>query len=140
MDLEKFVAVSGMSGLFKLVANRNNGLILEDLNNGKRKFVPSRGNQFTPLASIGIFTNDGETTELKAVFKSIADKQEANPVVDPSSPADELHRYFSEILPEYDRDKVHTGDIKKVIKWFSFLQERDLLNEPEEATDSEEEE
>ncbi|MBK8041798.1 MAG: DUF5606 domain-containing protein [Haliscomenobacter sp.] len=139
MDLEKFVAVSGMSGLFKLVANRNNGLILEDLNNGKRKFVPSRGNQFTPLASIGIFTNDGETAELKAVFKSMADKQEAVPLIDPGSPAEELHRYFLEILPEYDRDKVHTGDIKKVIRWFSFLQERDLLNEPAEAGSEEEE-
>ncbi len=139
MDLEKFVAVSGMAGLFKLVANRNNGLILEDLNNGKRKFVPSRGHQFTPLASIGIYTNDGETAELKAVFKSMAEKLDTFPPVDAGSPAEDLHRYFSGILPEYDRDKVHTGDIKKVIKWFSFLQERDLLNEPEE-TGSEEEE
>ncbi len=135
MNLEKFVAVSGMPGLLKLVANRNNGLILEDLNSGKRKFVPSRGNQFTPLGTIGIYTSDGDTTELKVVFKNMLDRFEDLPPVDVNTDHDTLRNYFAQILPEFDRDKVSISDIKKVIRWFSFLKERDLL-----TTDTQEEE
>lgn len=131
MDLEKYVAVSGVSGLLKLVANRNNGLIVEDLGTGKRRFVPARGHQFTPLASIGIYTNDGDSTELKNVFQRMLEKLETNPPVDANANADILHAYFADILPEYDRDRVNTGDIKKVIKWFTFLNAKDLLNETE---------
>lgn len=131
MDLEKYVAVSGISGLLKLVANRNNGLIVEDLGTGKRRFVPARGHQFTPLASIGIYTNDGDSTELKNVFQRMLEKLETNPPVDANAHADVLHAYFADILPEYDRDRVNTGDIKKVIKWFTFLNAKDLLKETE---------
>lgn len=135
MNLDKFVAVSGMPGLFQLVANRNNGLILEDLNSGKRKFVPSRGNQFTPLGTIGIYTNDGESTELKEVFKNMLSSFEDLPPVDINADHNALRIYFAQILPEFDRDRVTISDIKKVIKWFSFLKERNLL-----ATDLQEEE
>lgn len=140
MNLEKFVAVSGISGLQKLVANRNNGLIVEDLATGKRRFVPARGHQFTPLASIGIYTNDGDTTELKNVFERMLEKQAATPPVDVNSDASVLHAYFLEVLPEYDQDRVKTSDIKKTIKWFTFLNERDLFNEPAEEESEEEEE
>lgn len=135
MNLDKFVAVSGMPGLFQLVANRNNGLILEDLNSGKRKFVPSRGNQFTPLGTIGIYTNDGESTELKEVFKNMLGRMEDLPPVDINTDHDALRNYFAQILPEFDRDRVSISDIKKVIKWFSFLKEKNLL-----TTDIQEEE
>ncbi|MFM8448803.1 MAG: DUF5606 domain-containing protein [Haliscomenobacter sp.] len=138
MNLEKFVAVSGISGLQKLVANRNNGLIVEDLATGKRRFVPARGHQFTPLASIGIYTNDGDTTELKNVFERMLEKQAATPPVDVNSDASVLHAYFLEVLPEYDQDRVKTSDIKKTIKWFTFLNERDLFNEPAEEESEEE--
>jgi hypothetical protein len=137
MDLEKYVAVSGVSGLLKLVANRNNGLIVEDLSTGKRRFVAARGHQFTPLASIGIYTNDGDSTELKNVFQSMLDKLETMPPVEPGAPVEELHAYFASVLPEYDRDRVSTGDIKKVIKWFGFLHSHNLLQATEK--DGEEE-
>jgi hypothetical protein len=137
MDLEKYVAVSGVSGLLKLVANRNNGLIVEDLSTGKRRFVAARGHQFTPLASIGIYTNDGDSTELKNVFQSMLGKLETMPPVEPGAPVEELHAYFASVLPEYDRDRVSTGDIKKVIKWFGFLHSHNLLQATEK--DGEEE-
>lgn len=139
MNLEKFVAISGMSGLFKLLANRNNGLIVEDLANGKRKFAPSRKHQFTPLGSIGIYTNDGESTELKNVFRNMLEQLEQNPPVSTNASSEELHRYFKEVLPDYDPDRVMTGDIKKTIKWFIFLNERGLLTQDEEQASSEEE-
>jgi len=127
MNLEKLVAVSGMSGLYRIVANRNNGLIVEDLQEGKRKFASARKHQFTPLESIAIFTDDGDSTELKNVFGKMLEQQEDNPPVDPNAPAEQLQEYFADVLPNYDRDRVFTGDIKKIIKWFNFLNEQGLL-------------
>ena len=142
MKLDDLVAVSGMSGVFKLAANRDNGLIIEDLDNGKRKFAPARKHQFTPLASIGIFTLD-DSTELKIIFRTMVEQMEANPVPSASSSSKELHTYFRKILADYDEDKVHTSDIKKVIKWFNFLNERNLIDmedEPEVTEEKSEEE
>jgi len=45
-----------------------------------------------------------------------------------------LFKYFAEILPDYDRDQVKISDVKKVIKWYSFLDQRGML----EASDEEE--
>lgn len=142
MKLDDLVAVSGMSGVYKLAANRNNGLIIEDLDNGKRKFAPARKHQFTPLASIGIFTLD-DSTELKIIFRTMVEQMETNPVLSTNDSSKDLHTYFRKILPDYDEDKVHTSDIKKVIKWFNFLNERNLIDmedEPEETTEKSEEE
>jgi len=135
MNLENLVAVSGMPGIYRMVANRSNGLIVEDMEGGKRRFASARKHQFTPLESIAIYTDDGDSTELKNVFSNMLEQKEDNPPVDPNKPAEELHEYFADVLPTYDRDRVHTGDIKKVIKWFLYLDEKGLLQ-----TDSSEEE
>ncbi|MEL6864255.1 MAG: DUF5606 domain-containing protein [Bacteroidota bacterium] len=137
MKLDDFVAVSGMSGIYRMVANRSNGLIVEDLDNGKKKFASTRKHQFTPLVSIGIYT-DTDTTELKLIFQTMLDQLESNPPVSVKAPADEINIYFAKILPEYDRDRVYISDIKKVIKWFNFLHERNLLVSEEEETTEEE--
>ncbi len=128
MNFDEIIAVSGLGGLYRMVANRSNGLIVEELSSGKRRFASSRKHQFTPLASIGIYTDDGDTMELKKVFRNIQDQYEDNPPIDPNLASEELHEYFSDVLPNYDKDRVKTGDIKKVIKWFIFLKEGDMLS------------
>ena len=93
MNLEKLVAISGRSGIFKMAANRQNGLIVQDLDNGKKFFAPSRKHQFTPLESISIYTNDQESTaELKHVFNSMLEQLESNPPVQDS--AKEIFSFF----------------------------------------------
>ena len=140
MKLDDFVAVSGMSGVFKLAANRNNGLIVEDLDNGKRKFASARKHQFTPLASIGIFTYE-DSTELSVIFKIMQEQLEENPPLTGKASTADYHDYFRKILNDFDEDRVHTSDIKKVIKWFLFLNERNLLifDEENEEESTEEE-
>jgi len=141
MKIDDFVAVSGLPGIFKMVANRNNGLIIENLDTGKKKFAASRKHQFTPLASIGIYT-DNDTTELKDIFKTMLEQLEKNPPTKNTAPNTEITAYFETILPNYDRDKVFVSDIKKVIKWFTYLNDRDMLSleddETEEETNTEE--
>lgn len=127
MNLEKIMAVGGLSGLHRMIANRSNGLIIEDLETGKRRFASSRTHQFTPLASIAIYTDDGESTELQNVFRNMRDQHTDHPPVSANADPEALHNYFADILPNYDRDRVHTGDIRKVIRWFTFLNDRNLL-------------
>jgi len=137
MNLEEYVAVSGMPGIFRLVANRSNGLVVADLDTGKSKFAPARKHQFTPLASIGIYT-ETDTEELSKVFATMLKQMETNPPVPPKASAEDILEYFDMILPDFDRDRVNVSDIRKVIKWFNFLNERDLLS-LEEAVESVEE-
>lgn len=135
MKLENLVAVSGLPGVYRMAANRSNGLIIEDLSTGKKRFASSRKYQFTPLESIGIYTDDGDTAELKVVFRNMLDQLEDNPPINPSAPSEELHDYFADVLPTYDRDRVNTGDIKKVIKWFTYLNDSGALSAEEETAD-----
>ncbi len=136
MKLDEFVAVSGLPGVFKMVANRSNGLIVENIETGKRKFAPTRRHQFTPLASIGIYTDGPEDTlELKEVFRSMLEKITSNPPVSHNSDGKTLAEYFRAVMPDYDEDRVSIGDIKKVVKWFSFLNAKGLLSLEEEAED-----
>ena len=78
--LENLLAVSGMSGLYKMKTNRSNGLIVEDLDEGKSQFVSMRKHQFTPLESVAIFTFT-DSVELEKVFKTMAEKESDLPVV-----------------------------------------------------------
>ena len=141
MNFEKLVAVSGLPGIYKMVANRNNGLIIEDIDSGKKRFASARKHQFTPLESVAIYTDDGDSTELSNVFKNMLEQIQDNPPIDTKSPPEELFDYFADVLPQYDRNKVKVGDIKKVIKWFGFLNDRNYLNtQAKDNISSEEEE
>ncbi|CAN5871390.1 hypothetical protein BH23THE1_BH23THE1_36390 [soil metagenome] len=137
MNLEKLVAVTGMQGLYKVAGTRTNGLIIEDMDTGKRKFAPMRVHQFSPLESIAIFTYD-DAEPLKNVFSTMFLKME---VLVPPSPNDAnpvLEKYFREILPSYDEDQVKISDIKKLIKWFTFLHAKGLFQEVSAANSEEE--
>ena len=137
MNLEKLVAVAGISGVFRLVANRNNGLIIEDLDTGKRSFASSRKHQFTPLETIGIFIDNGETEELKVIFQKIKDTKADNPPCESDASAETVRSYFATLLPNYDKDKVLIGDMKKVVKWFNFLEARGFLDATEPVVEAE---
>lgn len=132
MNLDNLIAVSGLPGLFRMAANRSNGLIVEDLDSGKRRFVSARKHQFTPLGSIAIFTDDGDSVELANVFRNMRDQFEDRPPVESTAKSEELFDYFADILPNYDPDRVYPGDVKKVIKWFNSLKENGLLTETDE--------
>lgn len=129
MNLEKLVAISGRSGIYKMAANRANGLIVEDLDSGKKFFVSGRLHQFTPLESISIYTTTEESTaELKTVFNNMLMQIEENPIPKGKASSNDIRAYFEQILPEFDPHKVLTSDIKKLIKWFDFLHQRSLLS------------
>lgn len=138
MNIDKMIAVSGVSGLYRLVTTKNNGLILADLDNGKTTFYSVRKHQFTPMQTVAIYTEE-DTVEITKVFQSMLDHAEKYPVPDPNAAQNDLKKYFEVIIPNYDRDRVYHSDMKKVIKWFLFLHQRGLLNATEEESVNEEE-
>ena len=131
MNLEPYISVSGEQGLFNLVASRNNGLVLEHLETGKSKFYSIRKHQFTPLGTVAIYTLE-DTKPLKEVFESMLSKFAEMPPVSLKSENHEIEEYFENILPDYDEDRVSLKDMKKVIKWFTILNDKNLLESDEE--------
>jgi hypothetical protein len=130
MNLDKLIAISGRSGLFRMVSNQSNGLIVEDLETKKRGFVSGRLHQFTPLESISIYVQaDEQTVELKKVFELMAANLETYPLAQPNDAPAAIRAYFTNVLPQHDQDKVLISDIKKMLKWFGFLQKMNLLGE-----------
>ena len=142
MKIENIVAVSGLAGLYRLVATKNNGLVVADMDSGKSRFCSVRQHQFTPMETVALYTDD-DTKPIKEVFQTMLDKIEELPLPASNASHNELKKYFEVILPDYDRDKVFHSDMKKVIKWFNFLNDRNLLQEAladsEEVSESEEE-
>ena len=136
MEFREIVSVTGVSGLKKLVANRNDGLILSDLNGENKKFFSNRQHMFSPLDNIAIYT-DEDTVPLLEVMLEMKNQKASNPPVDPNSSNDTLRNYLGTILPNFDRERVNISDIKKLIKWFLILDETDAIQKPEEETQEE---
>jgi len=136
MNIKNIVAVSGLSGLYKVVATKNSGLIVADMDSGKSKFCSVRQHQFTPMETVAIYT-DSDTVEIAKVFQKMLDCTTSHPTPEPTASHKDLQNYFEIIIPDYDRDKVFHSDMKKVIKWFNHLNTRGYLTA--EAPSSEEE-
>lgn len=126
MTIDELVAISGMPGLYKIGTSRSNGMIVEDIDSGKSRFISMRKHQFTPLGTVAIYT-EMDATELSIVFETMAEKEASMPIPSVNSSSNELFEYFEEILPDYDRDRVLVSDVKKVIKWYLFLKKRELF-------------
>ena len=139
MRLKDLVVVTGFPGVQKMVTNRNNGMLVEDMDSGKIRFAPVRKHQFSPLETISVFV-DGEddSVEIREVFQSMYDKLADTPPVKLDAKTEELRAYFTTILPNHDRDRVHVSDMKKIIRWFQFLHERGYMTMEEVAKDEEE--
>lgn len=124
--LKGILSVSGQSGLFKLVAESKNNIIVESLETHKRMPVHSNS-KVSALEDIAIYTENGDVP-LKDVFKAISEKENGGPALSPKSPDNELKAYFEKVVPEYDKDRVYISDIKKVFLWYNALQQKDLLD------------
>lgn len=130
MNLDKFLVIAGVPGVHKLISTRSNGLVIEDRQEGRTRFVPVRQNQVTPLATVAVYTDTEEgTIALTDVFQKMLEQLEALPPADINGSSQALRDYFSKILPEHDRDRVHINDIKKCLKWFKFMMDKGIFEE-----------
>lgn len=124
--LKGILSVSGHSGLFKLVAEAKNNIVVESLDTNKRMPVYSTA-KVSSLEDIAIFT-ENEDMPLKDVFKAINNLENGGAAISVKSTDKELKAYFQKVLPEYDKDRVYISDIKKVLLWYNALHEKNLLD------------
>ena len=128
--LEGILSIGGKPGLFKMISQTKNGLIVESLLDSKR--IPAfSSSKISALEDIAIFTED-EDLQLEEVLKKIHEKENGNKCIDHKSANEDLKNYFTEILPDYDKDRVYVSDIKKVLNWYNILQDLDMLKFEEE--------
>jgi len=118
--MKKILSVSGKSGLFKMVSQGKNMLIAESLIDQKRIPVYPR-DKVVSLGDISIYT-DEEEVPLSQILSTIKEKENGKPIdFNPAIKPEELISYFAEILPNFDRDKVYSSDIKKIMNWYNLL-------------------
>ena len=129
MNIKELLSISRTSGLHRLITTKNNGIIAESLESGQKKFYAARSYQYSPLESIAVFTYT-DALPLEEVFEKMK-KQPPKEDIQQS----ELREYFTEILPDHDQDKVYTSDIKKIVSWFLFLDEKGYLTTEEQPDD-----
>jgi len=131
--LKGILAISGHSGLFKMVAESKSNIIVESLETKKRFPVYSTA-KVSSLEDIAIYTHEGDVP-LKDIFKTISEKEDGEQAISAKASSEELKTYFEGILPDYDKDRVYVSDIKKVILWYNTLQENDMLDFSEEESE-----
>jgi len=118
MEYSKLISVTGLGGLFELVASKADGAIVRSLDDKSTKFVSSRQHSFSHLESIEIYTVR-DNVNLVDIFNAMAESKEALPSEkDPAA----IKSYFTKVYPDLDFDRVYASDMKKMARWFDILQ------------------
>lgn len=139
--LKTILSISGRPGLFKLLSNSKNMIIVESLQDNKKIPVHAR-DRIVSLGDISIYTETDEVA-LQNILVAIKNKENGKPIEVPaSSKVDQIKKYFAEILPEYDKDRVHISDMRKIYTWYNLLVNANIdfeepQKEEEVATESE---
>ena len=120
--LQTILAISGKPGLYKLVSRAKNSLIVEILDETHRRIPAFASDRITSLADIAMYT-EGAEVPLGKVLEHLKKLEEGKPAsIDfKKAKGDELRDYFAKVLPDFDRERVHNSDIKKLIQWYNIL-------------------
>ena len=130
---QTILAISGKSGLYKLISRGKNNLIVEALDDTHRRMPAFATDRITSLADIAMFTETDDIPLMDVLenLKTLEEGKKAS--VDPKKASSkELQDYFTKVLPEWDRDRVQNSHIKKLITWYNILIEAGITDFKEE--------
>ncbi|GAB7256918.1 DUF5606 domain-containing protein [uncultured Polaribacter sp.] len=119
MEFNKIIAVTGKAGLYQVVSQSKNAIIVASLTDNKRIAINATQN-VSLLENIAIYTYE-EDIPLLQVFKAMFEKTEGKEAISHKESGKKLEAFFAEVLPDYDAERVYTSNIKKVIQWFNIL-------------------
>lgn len=128
--LKGILSISGKPGLHKMVSNSSNAVIVESLSDGKR-FPVYSNSKIIALEDISIYT-ESEDMPLREVFKRMYAKENGQTTLSHKESNEKIIGYFNEIVPEFDKNRVYTSDMKKIIQWYNILIEKGMLKFDEE--------
>jgi len=141
MEFSDIAAVSGKGTLFKIINPTRTGVILESMDEHKKKMVATMHNKVSVLSEISIYTTDSEgATSLEEVMKKIHEEFDGDTDLDKNSSPEELKSFMKFILPDYDENRVYVSDIKKVVSWYAQIitQVPEVLDDKKESEEKEE--
>jgi hypothetical protein len=138
MDLSKILSIAGKPGLFKLVAQSKNGLIVESLIDGK-KVNAFMNEKISSLEEISIFTSN-EDMALKEVLRNMYTQTNGQKTIDHKSDDKAVKAFFGQAIPDYDQERVYVSHMRKVIGWYNSLIDKGLIDFIDENKESESEE
>lgn len=118
MEYNKLVSVTGLGGLFELVASKADGGIVRSLEDKTTKFVSSRQHSFSHLESIEVYTTT-DNVNLVEVLNAMKASKEMRPDINDTKA---LKAYFEKVYPSMDFERVYTSDMKKMVKWLAQLE------------------
>ena len=135
---QTILAISGKPGLYKLVSRGNNNLIVEALDATHRRQPAFGTDRITSLADIAMFTDEDDVPLMNVLdsLKTLEDGKKASLDAKKAS-SEELREYFAKVLPNFDRERVHTSDIKKLLQWYNILVENGITDFTEEMAPTE---
>ncbi len=133
---ETILAITGKPGLYKLVSQGKNNLIVEALDATHRRMPAFATDRITSLNDIAMFTETDDIPLMDVLdnMKNLEGGKKCS-VNEKKASAKELQDYFTKVLPEWDRDRVQNSHIKKLITWYNILIENGIT----EFKDAEEE-
>ncbi len=121
MELKEIAVVSGKPGLFKIIKPAKNGVILEAMDGSAARFIASTNTKVSVLGEISIYTESGDNVPLENVFRTIYALFGKTLNVTSKSSDTEFRAFFEKVVPDHDKQKVYTSDIKKVVVWYGLL-------------------
>ena len=135
---QTILAISGKPGLYKLVSRGKNNLIVEALDATHRRLPAFATDRITSLADIAMFTEKDDVPLMDVLenLKTLEGGKKAS-INEKKASGAELQDYFTKVLPEWDRDRVHNSDIKKLITWYNILVENGVTDFKEEMSPTE---
>ena len=135
--LKTVLAISGKPGLYKLISQAKNMLIVEAVSADKKRMPIYASDKVISLGDIAMYTDDDEVA-LAEVLEAVKAKENGNVAsLDyKKATAEELHAFMAEVLPTYDHDRVHNGDIKKLIQWYNLLVSNGITEFVEKAEEA----
>lgn len=134
MKLTGVISIAGKPGLFKIVGQGKNNIIVESLKDKKRTPAYST-DRISALEDISIYTYEDDIP-LVEVYTTIYKKENGGKAIGHKESVAKLEAYLEEVLPDYDKERVYPSDIKKLFQWYNLLVDAGLLsledNEAEE--------
>ena len=136
--LREILSITGRPGLFKIVSSTSKMLIVEDVKTKKR--TPAhQSERIISLGDVAMYT-EGEDLPLDEILERLYANMDGKPVDIKAleKEKDGLRDKFAEFVPDYDRDRVHTSDIRKLFQWYNILVEAGFTKFKEEEPKEEE--
>ncbi|WP_315342131.1 DUF5606 domain-containing protein [Hoylesella oralis] len=120
--METILSIAGKPGLYRLVSRGKMNLIVESLDEARKRMPAFATDRVTSLGDIAIYT-DADDVPLWQVLKKLGEKELSKEATFNYKKASskELRKYFAEVLPDFDQDRVHDSDIKKLLQWYNIL-------------------